>query len=93
VAYPTPRAKRKQTFKLFAYPTGTQGNVVSKGVNELIIRNYKQTLGLLRVSFRVTSGASAIRIAESGIQQFQSVRSACVPFAGRGTRARIEGKN
>jgi arsenite oxidase large subunit len=28
---------------LFAYPKGVQGNVVSKGVNEFIIPNYKQT--------------------------------------------------
>ena len=28
------RASRKQTFMLFAYPTGVQGNVVSQGVNE-----------------------------------------------------------
>ena len=28
---------------LFAYPTGPMGNVASKGVNELIIPNYKQT--------------------------------------------------
>jgi arsenite oxidase large subunit len=43
MAQPTSSAKRKQTFMLFAYPTGTVGNVVSKGVNELIIPNYKQT--------------------------------------------------
>ena len=48
MAYPTPTAKRKQTFMLFAYPTGPQGNVVSKGVNELIIPNYKQTWGNIR---------------------------------------------
>jgi arsenite oxidase large subunit len=40
MVYPTPTAKRKQTFMLFAYPTGPQGNVVSKGVNEFIIPNY-----------------------------------------------------
>ncbi|MBN9603731.1 MAG: arsenate reductase (azurin) large subunit [Afipia felis] len=45
---PTPTAKRKQTFMLFGYPTGVQGNVVSKGVNELIIPNYKQTWGNIR---------------------------------------------
>ncbi len=45
---PTPTAKRKQTFMLFAYPTGPQGNVVSKGVNELVIPNYKQTWGNIR---------------------------------------------
>ena len=45
MAYPTPTAKSKQAFMLFAYPTGVQGNVVSAGVNEFIIRNYKQTWG------------------------------------------------
>ena len=29
-------------------PTSPQGNVVSKGVNELIIRNYKQAWGNIR---------------------------------------------
>lgn len=48
VAYPTPTAKRKQTFMLFAYPSGVQGNVVSPGVNEFIIPNYKQTWGAIR---------------------------------------------
>ena len=33
---------------LFAYPTGVQGNVVSPGVNEFIIPNYKQTWGGIR---------------------------------------------
>jgi arsenite oxidase large subunit len=46
--YPTPTAKPKETFMLFAYPTGVQGNVVSAGVNELIIPNYKQTWGNIR---------------------------------------------
>lgn len=48
MAYPTPTAKRKQAFMLFGYPTGVQGNVVSPGVNELIIPNYKQTWGNIR---------------------------------------------
>lgn len=48
MAYPTPTAKRKETFMLFAYPTGVQGNVVSKGVNEFVIPNYKQTWGNIR---------------------------------------------
>ena len=46
--YPTPTAKPKESFMLFAYPTGVQGNVVSKGVNEFIIPNYKQTWGNIR---------------------------------------------
>jgi arsenite oxidase large subunit len=48
MVYPTPTAKRKETFMLFAYPTGPMGNVVSKGVNELIIPNYKQSWGNIR---------------------------------------------
>jgi arsenite oxidase large subunit len=48
VAYPTATARRKQTFMLFAYPTGVQGNVVSPGVNEFIIPNYKQTWAGIR---------------------------------------------
>ena len=48
MVYPTPTAKPKQTFMLFAYPTGVQGNVVSPGVNEFIIPNYKQTWGAIR---------------------------------------------
>src|SRR6185312_14869431 len=35
MVYPTPTAKPKQTFMVFAQPTGVQGNVVSPGVNEL----------------------------------------------------------
>lgn len=48
MAYPAPSAKRKQAFMLFGFPTGVQGNVVSKGVNELVIPNYKQTWGNIR---------------------------------------------
>jgi arsenite oxidase large subunit len=48
MAYPTPTAKRNQTFMQFAFPTGVQGNVVSRGVNELILPNYKQTWANIR---------------------------------------------
>ncbi|MBN8956377.1 MAG: arsenate reductase (azurin) large subunit, partial [Rhizobiales bacterium] len=48
MVYPTANAKRKETFMLFAYPTGVQGNVVDKGVNELVIPNYKQTWADIR---------------------------------------------
>ena len=48
IVYPTASAKRKQSFMLFAYPTGVQGNVVSPGVNEFIIPNYKQTWAGIR---------------------------------------------
>ena len=48
MAYPTPTAKKGHTFMLFAYPMGVQGNVVSPGVNEFIIPNYKQTWANVR---------------------------------------------
>jgi len=48
MAYPTPTAKEGETFMLFAYPTGVQGNVVNAGTNELILPNYKQTWGNIR---------------------------------------------
>ena len=48
MAYPTPTARRKETFMQFASPAGVQGNVVSPGVNELIIPNYKQTWANIR---------------------------------------------
>ncbi len=58
IVYPTPTAKRKQTFMLFAYPTGVQGNVVSAGVNEFIIPNYKQTWGGIR---KIADAPEAVR--------------------------------
>jgi arsenite oxidase large subunit len=57
LVYPTPSAKRKQAFMLFAYPTGVQGNVVSAGVNEFIIPNYKQTWGGIRKIADTPEGA------------------------------------
>ena len=45
---PSEGVRRKETFMLFAYPTGVQGNVVNAGVNELVIPNYKQTWGSIR---------------------------------------------
>ncbi|MGA7328932.1 MAG: arsenate reductase (azurin) large subunit [Rhodomicrobium sp.] len=48
MAQPTATAKKGETFMLFAYPAGVQGNVVNNGVNELIIPNYKQTWADIR---------------------------------------------
>ena len=48
MAYPTPTAKKGETFMLFAAPTGTQGNVINNGVNELVLPNYKQTWANIR---------------------------------------------
>jgi arsenite oxidase large subunit len=49
MVYPTPTARRGETFMLFGFPTGVQGNVINgDGVNELVIPNYKQTWGNIR---------------------------------------------
>ncbi len=48
MVYPTPSAKKGETFMLFAYPTGVMGNVINDGVNEFIIPNYKQTWADIR---------------------------------------------
>jgi arsenite oxidase large subunit len=48
MVYPTPTARKGETFMLFAFPTGVQGNVVNDGVNELVIPNYKQSWGDIR---------------------------------------------
>ncbi|MBN9074879.1 MAG: arsenate reductase (azurin) large subunit [Rhizobiales bacterium] len=48
MAYPTASARPGETFMLFGFPTGVQGNVVNAGTNELIVPNYKQTWGDIR---------------------------------------------
>lgn len=48
MVYPTPSAKKGETFMLFAFPTGVMGNVINDGVNEFIIPNYKQTWASIR---------------------------------------------
>jgi arsenite oxidase large subunit len=57
IAYPTSTAKPKQTFMLFAQANGVQGNVVSPGVNEFIIPNYKQTWANIRKLSDTPEGA------------------------------------
>ena len=46
------RAAQGRTFMLFGFPTGVQGNVVSGGVNEFVIPNYKQDVGEISASSR-----------------------------------------
>lgn len=48
IAQPTPSAKRNETFMLFGFPTGVQGNVVSDTVNEFVIPEYKITWADIR---------------------------------------------
>jgi arsenite oxidase large subunit len=69
MAYPNSTARRKQTFMLFAYPTGVQGNVVSPGVNEFIIPNYKQTWGAIR---KIADAPEAVRHLSFKTQEYQT---------------------
>ncbi len=48
MAYPTDTARRGQVAMVFGSPSGSQGNVVNPGVNELILPNYKHTWGDIR---------------------------------------------
>ena len=48
MAYPTPTARRGETFMLFGAPSGTQGNVINAATNELQLPNYKQTWANIR---------------------------------------------
>ena len=48
IVYPTPTARKGETFMLFGYPTGAVGNVINAGTNELILPNYKQTWANIR---------------------------------------------
>jgi len=58
MAYPTPTARRKETFMLFGAPSGTQGNVINAGVNELILPNYKQTWANIR---KISNAPSTVK--------------------------------
>ena len=58
MVYPTSTAKRKETFMLFGAPSGTQGNVINAGVNELILPNYKQTWANIR---KISDAPASVR--------------------------------
>jgi arsenite oxidase large subunit len=60
MVYPTPSAKKGETFMLFAYPSGVMGNVINDGVNELIIPNYKQTWADIRKIADAPEGVKAL---------------------------------
>ncbi|RST85336.1 arsenate reductase (azurin) large subunit [Aquibium carbonis] len=48
LVYPTPTARRKETFMVFGAPNGAQGNIVNAGTNELMLPNYKHTWANIR---------------------------------------------
>ncbi|PZW50818.1 arsenite oxidase large subunit [Humitalea rosea] len=69
MVWPTPTAKRNETFMLFGYPTGVQGNVVSKGVNEFILPNYKQSWGSIR---KIAAAPESVRHLSFKSQEYQA---------------------
>ncbi|MBD8876680.1 arsenate reductase (azurin) large subunit [Roseibium polysiphoniae] len=70
MAYPTPTARRKETFMLFGAPSGTQGNVINAGVNELILPNYKQTWANIR---KISDAPASVRHLSFKSKEFTSV--------------------
>ncbi|MCE6959878.1 hypothetical protein LAZ40_12675 [Cereibacter sphaeroides] len=48
MACPTPTARPGETFMVFGAPSGTQGNVINAGTNELVLPNCKQTRANIR---------------------------------------------
>ncbi len=69
MVYPNASAKRRETFMLFAYPKGVQGNVVNAGVNELVIPNYKQTWANIR---KLADAPRAVRHLSFKSQEYRS---------------------
>ena len=67
VVYPTPTAKRKQTFMLFAYPTGVQGNVVSAGRQRVHHPQLQADLGWHSQDRRRTRGRAAPDVQVGGV--------------------------
>jgi arsenite oxidase large subunit len=58
MVYPEPTARKNETFMLFGAPSGTQGNIVNAGVNELILPNYKQTWANIR---KISDAPASVR--------------------------------
>ena len=53
---------------LFAFAAGAVGNAVSKGVNELVIPNYKQTWGNVR---KLADAPDAVRKVSFTSQEYR----------------------
>ncbi|NOG73643.1 arsenate reductase (azurin) large subunit [Roseicella sp. DB1501] len=69
MVWPTLSARRNETFMLFAFPSGAVGNVVSKGVNEFVIPNYKQSWGNIR---KLADAPEATRKLSFKAQEYQA---------------------
>ncbi|MHA1566575.1 MAG: arsenate reductase (azurin) large subunit, partial [Alphaproteobacteria bacterium] len=70
MVYPAPAAKTGQCFMIFAAPVGQHGNIVSRGVNELRIPNYKNVWANIR---RIGRAPDADNISLKDIEYPQGV--------------------
>ncbi len=60
MAYPTKTARPGQVAMVFGSPSGSQGNVVNPGVNELVLPDYKHTWGNIRKIANATPKAKGV---------------------------------
>ena len=67
MVYPTPTAKPKETFMLFAFPMGVQGNVVSKGVERARAPQLQADLGQYPQDRRGARGDPAYDLQVAGV--------------------------
>ncbi len=92
MVYPTPTARKGETFMLFAYPTGVQGNVINDGINELILPNYKQTWANIR---KIADAPEGVRHLTFKSQEYSWLRAATMkpvlidPFGRHVTYLRV----
>ena len=70
MVYPTPSARKGETFMLFGFPTGVQGNVINAGTNELILPNYKQTWANIR---KISDAPEGVKHLSFKSQEYQPV--------------------
>ena len=70
MVYPTPTARKGETFMLFGFPTGVVGNVINAGTNELILPNYKQTWANIR---KISDAPEGVKHLSFKSTEYQSV--------------------
>jgi arsenite oxidase large subunit len=70
MAYPTTSARPGETFMLFGFPTGVQGNVVNAGTNELVIPNYKQAWANIR---KISDAPASVKHLSFKNQEYSAV--------------------
>jgi len=60
MVYPTATARRGETLMVFGSPSGSQGNIINPGVNELVLPDYKHTWANIRKVADAPASAKAV---------------------------------